>query len=565
MQRRNFLKNILPMAAVPFFSNTLVANVLSPDEISPEAMAMIAGDIDRVLILVRLHGGNDGLATVVPMDQYGKLTDPKVRKNLMVSESKLLKINGGAQGLHPTMDGMKGLFDDGKLTIVQGVANSTGVTSHFHGIDQWDSASDKNHTYSSGWMGRYIEQTYQNAPFAYPNYCQPDPFAIELGRAPSLNMRGQGGTLGQSVSAGFNGKFTSLLEVYDDGDLSNNMKRELAFLRSQQGLTNDYGKKIVKAWDSGNNSTIVYPASAVPPTNGIIEQTTLSQQLKIVARLIKGGLKTRIFVVNIGNFDTHQFQGTEAGVHAWLLKDLSGAITAFQKDIEKLGIADKIIGMTYSEFGRRVVENGYASTEHGYGAPMFVFGSKVSGKVIGNNYVVPDLSLVNAGTVVDMQYDYRQVYMSVLQNWMSLAPNTAKNIVAPADPNVTMNQVANIFKNNTAITPLIDMPLVNPNVAPCNQKVSVKEITGDDHDLYARIQPNPTSGAFSIVPSHGFDFGMPVIITVSDLNGRQLHRQTNQIADNEPIMIDLQLASGMYIVSIQNQKYRLNQKVMIQN
>jgi uncharacterized protein (DUF1501 family) len=558
MQRRNFLKNILPMAAVPFFSNKLVANVLSPDEISPEAMAMIAGDIDRVLVLVRLGGGNDGLATVVPMDQYSKLIDPKVRKNLMIAESKLLKINGGAQGLHPAMDGMKGLFDDGKLTIVQGVANSSGIASHFHGMDQWDSASDEKNTYSSGWMGRYIEKTYENAPLGYPNSCMKDPFAIEIGNAPSLNMRGQGGTLGQSVSPGFNGSLTSLIDVYDDGDLSNNMKRELAFLRSQQGLTNDYGKKIVKAWDSGYNSTVTYPASVVvTPNVRYVEKTTLAQQLKIVARLVRGGLKTRIFVVNVGGFDTHTAQGTDVGIHAWLLKDLSGAITAFQKDIETLGIADKIIGMTYSEFGRRVVDNGSGATEHGFGAPMFVFGSKVSGKVIGNNYQVPDLSLVNEKTNVDMQYDYRQVYQSILQNWMSVCKTDAIEILKK-----DVTEVPQIFKNNTMLPTVACGPLVEIKNCPI---VSVKEITGDDHDLYARIQPNPNSGAFSIVPSHGFDYNAAIIVTVSDLHGRQLYRQSVQVSENEEINLDLTLTSGMYLVSIQNQKYRLNQKVMIQN
>ena len=546
------------MAAIPFFSNKLVASVVSPDEFSPETLAMVAGDIDRVLVLVRLHGGNDGLSTVVPMDQYANLINPKVRKDLMIAENKLLKINGGLQALHPAMTDMHQLFNDGKMTIVQGVANSANVFSHFHGIDQWDTASDNTKTYSNGWMGRYIEKTYCSAPLNYPNQFMNDPFAIEVGAAPSLSLRGSGGSLGQSVNAGFDGKITLLQDVYNNDDLSLNMKNELAFLRVQQGNTNDYGKKIVKAWDLGNSSSISYPATVISNSNNLgITPTTLGQQLRIVARLLRGGLKTRIFVVNIGNFDTHANQGTENGAQALLLKDLSNAIGAFQKDLDASNLSDRVMGMTYSEFGRRVQQNDKGSTEHGLGAPMFIFGNKASGKVIGNNYVV-NPSTLTAGTTVDMQYDYRQVYKTILSDWFSICNTDSLDILKKDVPKVN-----DIFKTNTQLPTVSCGPLVEPSDKACI--VNVKEITGDDHDLYARIQPNPNHGTFSINPSHGFDFSKSITIYVTDMQGRSLYKEQKMYTEGETIHLDLQLENGMYIVSVQNAAFRLNQKIVVQN
>ena len=558
------------MAAIPLFGNKMVANVLSPTEFSPEMLSMVSGgDIERVLVLIRLHGGNDGLATLVPMDQYDNLSNEKVRKNIMVAKNKLLQINGGLQAFHPSMDAMQGLFQEGRLTIVQGVANPSNTGSHFHGMDQWDSASTKDSTYTSGWMQRYIENNYQNAAFCYPDIAMPDPFAIELGRAPSLVVGGA--RFAQSVSPQIDGNIIQLQEIYNNDGLTQNMKNELAFLRTSQANTNDYGKKIVKAWNQGGLSTVNYPNSAITASNSVsLLTTSLGLQLKTIARMLRGGIKTRIFVTNIGNFDTHNHQGGETGNHAALLKDLSNAIGAFQKDLDASNLSDRVIGMTYSEFGRRVQENDKKSTEHGNAAPMFIFGKNVSGKVIGNNYKV-DINTINLATNVDMQYDYRQVYKTILQDWFSISKDDSTGILK-AD----IQPIADIFKANTKLPNGLDGssgPLVIPlknctpqtgNPANCII-VNVKEITGDDHDLYARIQPNPNRGTFSINPSHGFDFSKPITIFITDIQGRNLYKEQKMYAEGEMIYIDLQLENGMYIVSVQNAAFRLNQKIVVQN
>jgi len=520
-------------------------------------MSMIQGDIDRVLVLIKLNGGNDGLNTIIPLEQYANLIDARVRKDIMVAENKILRVNGNDTiGFNPAMVEMAKLFNAQKLSIVQGVANTSGIYSHFHGMDQWESASDQFKTYSSGWIGRYIEKTYHLSATHYPNQCMKDPLAIEIGTS-SIVTRGTGAILAQNLSPYFNGNVTQLLENYDDSGISENMKRELDFIRQQQGFTNDYGNKIINAWKNGtNSSSVTYPNSTIP-SDYVIPSTTLSQQLKIVARLVKGGLKTRIFVVSIGNFDTHFNQGKENGWHHLLLKDLSDAIGAFQKDIENLNIADRIIGMTYSEFGRRVAANSGGGTEHGLAAPLFIFGNKVKGSVIGQNYKINDISAVNAFSTVPIQYDYRQVYTSVLQDWFSVCKSDAVEIIKKE-----LDPIPGIFKDGTSLTPCILGPLINPLKSECI--VNIIEVSGDDHSIYARIQPNPTNGQFTIIPVVGFDFNSATTITIHSVNGALMYSENKVYSADEKINIHVTLVPGIYIVGIQNNKFRLNQKISVQ-
>jgi uncharacterized protein (DUF1501 family) len=557
MERRNFLKNILPLAAIPLVSDKLFANVLNPASISQEALAMIAGDIDRVLVLVRMDGGNDGLNTVIPLDQYEKLINPKVRKDLMTPLNQILSLkNTTTLGLHPSLGAFQKIYNDDQLSIIQGVANTAGVFSHFHGIDQWETASDKQNTYYSGWIGRYLEKTYHLASTNYPNTCMPDPLAIEVGAGTFLG-RGTGAILSQKISPGFNGSLTELVENYTNDDLSVNMKEELTFLRAQQGFTNDYGKKIVAAWKKGRNSSITYPNSVVPKSHPTIKPTNLAQQLKIVARLIHGGLKTRIFVVSIGNFDTHTKQ-VSTSWHSLLLKDLGDAIGAFQNDINQLGIGDRIVGMTYSEFGRRVVQNGDGGTEHGLAAPMFVFGNKVRGGVIGNNYIINDVNTINSSSNVPIQYDYRQVYNTVLTDWFGVCKSDAIDIIKK-----DVQPVANVFKAGVNLSPCLMGSLVNPLSTECKNIVNVVEITGDDHDLYARIQPNPSNGAFKVVPVAGFNYDKNINVKIMDMQGKLVYNNSLIVSENEEIQLDVLLQPQMYILSLANDNKVLHQKIVI--
>jgi hypothetical protein len=165
---------------------------------------------------------------------------------------------------------------------------------------------------------------------------------------------------------------------------------------------------------------------AAYPTAG---SNSLADQLKIVARLISGGLMTRIYVVNLGGFDTHSNQAatdTTTGVHATLLGRLSAAIAAFQDDLTKLGLAQRVIGMTFSEFGRRIKSNSSVGTDHGTAAPLFLFGANVTPAVFGTSPVLPAAATVNDN--IPLQFDFRSVYWSILRDWF--AASTAELNVA---------------------------------------------------------------------------------------------------------------------------------------
>ncbi|MFT5725291.1 MAG: hypothetical protein ACI9JN_002415, partial [Bacteroidia bacterium] len=198
---------------------------------------------------------------------------------------------------------------------------------------------------------------------------------------------------------------------------------ELDYIRLVAEQSNEYGQAVKTAEEKGSNKSTKYPDAG---------NNRLSDQLKIVANLISGGLKTRIYVVNIGGFDTHAGQvnatgGTETGKHADLVGQLSEAIEAFQDDVELLGLKDRVLGMTYSEFGRRIKSNFSLGTDHGAAAPMFLFGTSVKPGILGDNPTIPDTVAVNDN--LPMQYDFRSVYASVLKDWFCLEDTEVDSVM----------------------------------------------------------------------------------------------------------------------------------------
>jgi hypothetical protein len=194
----------------------------------------------------------------------------------------------------------------------------------------------------------------------------------------------------------------------------------LAYVRTIAHQANEYTEDVGAAADKADNLSTLYPA------------TSLSRQLQIVAQLIAGGLKTRIFICTIGGFDTHANQvddtsGNETGYHASLLQNLSDSVYAFQDDLEKLGVAERVLGMTFSEFGRRIVSNASTGTDHGAAAPLFMFGSNVTGGITGNNPEIPSNAVVNDN--LEMEIDFRQIYSTILENWFCLDKQTTDSVM----------------------------------------------------------------------------------------------------------------------------------------
>jgi hypothetical protein len=202
--------------------------------------------------------------------------------------------------------------------------------------------------------------------------------------------------------------FYNLLAGVEDPAPNTNAGKELKYIRLVAKQTSAY-TTVVKAAADAVTQQALYPLN-----------NSLADQLKIVARLIKGGLKTKIYQVSYGSFDTHSLQttttDTTVGSHATLLKNVSDAIKAFQDDLKFLQVEDRVMGMTFSEFGRRIKSNSSTGTDHGAAAPMFLFGKHVIPKIWGDNPTIP--GNVNVNDNIPMQYDFRSVYASLMQDWL---------------------------------------------------------------------------------------------------------------------------------------------------
>ncbi len=419
MKRRNFLKIaglssfVVNGHAMRPFSNTKMARI----------MADCADVEDRVLVLIQLKGGNDGVNTVIPIPQYDVYANLRpVIKIPDTGPERFIKLDNTLPsadqvGLHPVMAGFKALYDKGWLNVVQGVGYENLNQSHFKSTDLWLSGGDGTLGGSkirSGWMGRALNAMYPDVmgtpipDMLYPLGIQigdPYPslgFHTETEHQNSINLYGQDPDGFYSLVQTIGG--APLLNAPDSeyGD-------ELRYIMGVEDSVDQYSQYITQAFDAGSNAITGYP------------QTGLANQLKTVARLIKGGCKTKIYLCSMGGFDTHGSQippeGTIVlGRHADLLRNLADAVKVFYEDLEGLDLADKVVSCTFSEFGRNARENGSAGTDHGTLAPMFIIGKALAGGVHGTNVNLSNLA--NGNQLQGQQFDYRQVFTTLLQDWL---------------------------------------------------------------------------------------------------------------------------------------------------
>lgn len=411
MKRREFIRNTASLIALPGISELLMAGNTASGRLLT-ALAN-AGETDRVLVLVQLKGGNDGLNTLIPLDQYAAYNN--ARKEVAIARSAVLALNGTETcGLHPAMTALQKRFNQGQLKIIQAVGYPSQNYSHFRSTDIWLSASDASELVTTGWAGRFLDTQYPGFPEGYPGPAMPDPLAIEVGSVLSAGF--QGGEMNLSMSVSDPENFYSLLNGVQDPAPDTPAGKELDYIRTVAMQTNEYASVIINAANAVTLQSEAYPAQG---TN------VLADRLKIVARLIAGGLKTKIYLVSLSGFDTHNDQvddtDSSQGVHAVLLKKVSEAIDAFMTDLEFLNIQNRVIGMTFSEFGRRIVANKSAGTDHGAAAPLFIFGNQVIPGILGVNPTIPASPTTNSN--VAMQYDFRAVYASILNQWFKIEKN----------------------------------------------------------------------------------------------------------------------------------------------
>jgi uncharacterized protein (DUF1501 family) len=435
MKRRDFIRTTVPATVLPAIFSGF--SIRAFGEGSPLARLLGGTDNDHVLVIVQLSGGNDGLNTVIPIENYSNYFN--ARSNIAIPENRILSLTAKT-GLNPALTGMKSLFDNSRLCIVQAAGYPTPNFSHFRATDIWMSASNSDEVLVSGWGGRYLNYDFPNFPAGYPNSSMPDPLGIQIGSTTSLVFQGPSLSMGMSISNPTS--FYNLLNGVEDPAPNNNAGKELQYVRLVSKQTSQYAT-VVKNAAARVTQQVTYPSN-----------NSLADQLKIVARLVSGGLKTKIYMVSYGSFDTHSLQTTNTdttvGTHANLLKNVGDAIKAFQDDLKFQGVEDRVVGMTFSEFGRRIKSNSSTGTDHGAAAPMFVFGKNVLPGVLGNNPDIPVNATVNDN--IPMQYDFRSVYATLLENWLCVK-------------NADLQQIMLRNFQNLPLVNAASCKLVNPNLS----------------------------------------------------------------------------------------------------
>lgn len=417
MKRRQFFKHTLPAAVtLPALVNGFSVKAYTGSSPLVQALLSATTETDKVLVLVRLDGGNDGLNMVIPIEFYSGYYN--ARKNIAIPQNKILALNGISKtGLHPSMTGMQTLYNEGKLSIIQAVGYPSPNFSHFRATDIWMTASDSEQILNTGWVGRYLDSEFPGYPDAYPSTQMPDPLAIQIGAIPTTAFQGPGFNMGINISDPTS--FYDFLNGVEDPVPDTPWGTELKYIRTIARQTELYSLAIKAA------------AEKVPTQGSYPADNDLAQQLRIVARLVKGGLKTRVYMVSTGGFDTHSSQvnslDTTTGSHAALMRRVSDAIKSFMDDLKNLGVEDRVIGMTFSEFGRRIKSNSSLGTDHGAAAPVFVFGKNVRSGIVGVNPTIPTNSSVNDN--VPFQYDFRSIYASLLKQWFCVDATNLETIM----------------------------------------------------------------------------------------------------------------------------------------
>lgn len=404
--RRKFLRTgALGGAAAWTIPAFLEKTFFALDAAAAESAVQVAtGKDSQILVVLQMAGGNDGLNMVVP---YADDAYYAARPTLGIQGNRTLKINDYL-GLHPKMTGLRGLYDGGNLALIQGVGYPNPNRSHFRSTDIWQTASDSNKVESKGWLGRYFDSC-----------CEGEDPTVGVaigGQAPLAfaDKSGKGITLAKPEQFRFAAGNASTDEAFRemntvDSDNEGGSVESLAGSMSMNGDALDFVKRT--ALDAQVSSDKILAITRKTKPSSSYPQGKLASDLNLVGRLIAGGLPTRVYYVSQGGYDTHSGQ---AGAHEKLLGEMDAALTAFVADLKEQGNLDRVVVMTFSEFGRRVAENASGGTDHGAAAPMFVLGGGVKGGLYG---AAPSLTKLEAGDLVHT-VDFRKVYATVLDNWL---------------------------------------------------------------------------------------------------------------------------------------------------
>jgi uncharacterized protein (DUF1501 family) len=375
-----------------------------------------SGKDGTILVVLQLAGGNDGINTLVP---YGDDTYYKVRPRIALPKTEILRISDYA-GLHPKLTGLHDLYSQGHLGMVQGVGYPNPNRSHFRSTEIWQTASDEDKNESQGWLGRYFDNCCQGSDPSSVGVAiggqTPQAFASPSPKGVAFNNPEQFRYMSEAASdPGSADMFMRQMNQPADSSHSSLSENSGGSIGMLSGPSDDDGSTVeflqrtalgaqmssdkILAITRKTKSTVNYPL------------TQLGNSLNLVARLIAGGMPTRVYYVSQGGFDTH---ANQLPSHERLMTDLSAATSSFVQDLKAQGNFNRVLMISFSEFGRRVSENASGGTDHGAAAPLFVLGGGVKPGLYGN---YPSLTDLHDG---DLKFstDFRSVYATALEKWL---------------------------------------------------------------------------------------------------------------------------------------------------
>ena len=393
------------------------------DALAADALTQtVTGKDGTILVVLQMAGGNDGLNMIVPFadDAYHR-----ARPRLSLPADQILRIDNYV-GLNPKLAGLKSLYDEGHVAIVQGVGYPNPNRSHFRSTEIWQTASDADHTLSEGWLGRYFDNCCSGADptvgvaigeetpqaFAAKNptgvtFSRPDQFRFRPSEPDGGRMSAEEMLFRQLNETASGEEAVAAPDGASVGAINGKTKSDLSTLDFLQrtALDAQLSSDKILAIARKSKSTVTYP------------QGQLAASLNIIARMIGGGLGTRVYYASQGGFDTHAGQ---INAHQRLMTEFNDAVAAFVSDLKQQGNFERVLLMTFSEFGRRVQENANGGTDHGAAAPMFVLGGAIKPGLFGK---CPSLTDLDHG---DLKFntDFRSVYGTVLDRWLKAPSQT---------------------------------------------------------------------------------------------------------------------------------------------
>ena len=414
--RREFLRTSVLGGALSWTVPAFLANTFSAMQAEAAATAtqVATGRDSNILVILQMAGGNDGLNTIVP---YSNDHYHRARPRLGLPEKRILKINDEI-GLHENLAGFKDLYDAGQLSIIQGVGYPNPNRSHFRSTEIWQTAADAEKIESSGWLGRYFDNTCSGCePTVAVNIGRQMPQAFQAKHPVGVSLESPQSYRFMSREKGKSGEMTE--ESYrklnePDGEMAENAGGTIGAIHGSvqaPGSALDFLERT--ALDAQLSSDKIRAIANRVENQATYPASQLGNSLKLVAKLIGGGLATRVFYVSQGGYDTHTNQ---TAAHERLLKELGDSVKAFVADLKAQGNLSRVLVMTFSEFGRRVAENASSGTDHGAAAPMFLIGDKVKAALLGKYPSLAPSDLFQG----DLKYnlDFRSVYAGVLENWL---------------------------------------------------------------------------------------------------------------------------------------------------